>query len=363
MNFIWQKIETENLKQEWKELINLFPEASPFQNSILGESYRQLGWKPMYLRCVDESKNPVSAVLMLTRRLPFGFGFAWCPGGPMADTFGEEFYSLPEAVKREGKFRGLFIRGRFDKKLDINDSIRLTAAGWQRSIYPMGSNYSIGIDLSEPKEALAANMSNSWKRNLNRSRVEGLNIVREFNPDTTEMRAVFEEMEKSKGLGELCSKEKLEKLFSNDHGNIIYVSCRDAEGTLLGFRSALLQGRKGVDYLSATTKLGRDRRSSFITMWELLEHCREAGITHYDMGGIDPVTNQGVYQFKKGLGGDPLEFLGEWDWATSNWLRFAGNALIAKRQKSGARTGQQEEKPNRVLAQFYYAVSRVVRAS
>ena len=61
---------------------------------------------------------------------------------------------------------------------------------------------------------------------------------------------------------------------------------------------------------------------------ELLKHCKSQGIEEIDLGGIDPQKNPGVYNFKKGTGATPIEYLGEWEWATKNVLRWATNSLI-----------------------------------
>lgn len=353
----WELIESDAAAGIWKEVMEHFPLASPFQNYRWAESYRGLGWKPMYFVCYDEKRSPVTAAVVLTRRLPLGIGFAWCPGGPAAPSMGEEIRSLPDAVKSAGKFRALFFRGRFDKKFDAMDSIMLTREGWHRSIYSMGSNFSIEMDLSEPSEELMGRISKNWKRNLKRSQKHDLRIQREFNPDASELRAMYAEMEKLKGIGVLCTEEKLTELFRDNHSNILYLACRDSENKLVGFRCSLVQGNTGVDYLSATTSEGRDSRASFLIMWELLNHCRQLGVTSYDMGGIDPVDNGGVYRFKKGLGGTPVEFLGEWDWASSDWLRYVGNIFLARKQSYKSKSPR-KAKSRRFFSDIYYAAAK-----
>ncbi|MDH3530930.1 MAG: peptidoglycan bridge formation glycyltransferase FemA/FemB family protein, partial [Acidobacteriota bacterium] len=289
---------------------------------------------------------------------PLGIGFAWCPGGPAAPSLTEEIGTLPDAVKRAGNFRALFFRGRFDKKYDTMDSIRLTREGWHRSIYSMGSNFSIEMDLNEPSEKLLGRLSKNWKRNLKLAKRYDVRIQREFNPDASELRAMYAEMENLKGLGVLCTEEKLAELFRGNHSNILYLACRDAANKLLGFRCSLIQGRCGVDYLSATTIEGRDARVSFPVLWELLDQCRKIGVTSYDLGGIDPIDNGGVYRFKKGLGGSPVEFLGEWDWASSGWLRLAGNLFLARKQALKVKAPR-KTLHKRIFSDIYYAAAKV----
>ena len=40
--------------------------------------------------------------------------------------------------------------------------------------------------------------------------------------------------------------------------------------------------------------------------WHAIKTAREQGIYWYDLGGIDPKVNPGVYHFKKGLGGSDI---------------------------------------------------------
>ena len=49
------------------------------------------------------------------------------------------------------------------------------------------------------------------------------------------------------------------------------------------------------------------------------------------LGGIDPVHNRGVYEFKRQTGAREVELLGQWDWASSPLVRWLGNQVI--RQK------------------------------
>jgi lipid II:glycine glycyltransferase (peptidoglycan interpeptide bridge formation enzyme) len=48
----------------------------------------------------------------------------------------------------------------------------------------------------------------------------------------------------------------------------------------------------------------------------------------YDMGGVDPDGNKGVFDFKRGLGAQPLAYLGEWAWTSSAWVRILANQVL-----------------------------------
>ena len=44
-----------------------------------------------------------------------------------------------------------------------------------------------------------------------------------------------------------------------------------------------------------------------------MNHCSDLGISTYDLGGVDPVNNRGVYDFKHGTGAVLTEYVGEWE--------------------------------------------------
>jgi len=60
---------------------------------------------------------------------------------------------------------------------------------------------------------------------------------------------------------------------------------------------------------------------------QLVSVLQGCGITHFDFGGIDPVSPsaQGVNHFKRGFGGNIVEYLGEWEVASSELIRRGVN--------------------------------------
>ena len=62
-----------------------------------------------------------------------------------------------------------------------------------------------------------------------------------------------------------------------------------------------------------------------------MTHCSHLGVRRYDLHGVDPESNPGVYNFKKGTGVVPFEYVGEWEFATSRWMRSLANLLVRYR--------------------------------
>lgn len=307
------------------------PQPSPFQTFEWGEFHRQMGWLPLYMTATEEDGSISAMALVLTRKFPFKTGFAWCEGGPVANDLTAVDNGFTDEIIHAGGFKRLYLRIRCDRVMDTRDSLGITGNGWSRSLFSMFSNYSLSLDLTKTEDLLVSDMSPNWRRNLRRGKERMLRIERVSDPDIDEIAAALREMETAKGLPELFSQTKLESLFQHNRSNLIFVTCRNDDGELLGFRGALTVGQSACDYIAATTLEGRKSKAAFVTMWNLLMHCRQKGIKSYDLGGIDPVKNPGVFRYKTETGGVPVEFLGEWDWATTGWLRYAGNYLISKK--------------------------------
>jgi len=114
---------------------------------------------------------------------------------------------------------------------------------------------------------------------------------------------------------------------------IVLYRCDDENGDLLSLLGCLVFGNRACALFWATNERGRELHASYAVFWALVQHCKRIGIVSYDLAGIDPVVNPGVYRFKRASGATPVEFLGEWDWASSSWLRWLGNWAIAKRNR------------------------------
>ncbi len=329
--FNWELLTNENAKGHWDTTLSGFTDCSPFQSYAFGQYYQSLGWQPLYLAANNEEGKTAAMCLGLLRRYPLGIGMLWCVGGPVGDirTWGE---SLPKTILETTGLKRLYARFHCERERQVSDILFLNHRGWSRSFFPMTSSFSMELDLTSGDDALFKNLNSRWRRNLRLSQQNNLTIKISTNPNIEELSRVYTEMGARKNLPVLFSPEKLENLFKFAKSNLIFYRCEDETGDLICFRGCLIIGNRACDYLAATTEKGRQLRASYAVLWQLMQHCREKGIETYDLGGIDPWANPGVHTFKKETGAREVEFLGEWDWATSPTLKFLGNWAINHRQ-------------------------------
>jgi lipid II:glycine glycyltransferase (peptidoglycan interpeptide bridge formation enzyme) len=77
-------------------------------------------------------------------------------------------------------------------------------------------------------------------------------------------------------------------------------------------------GDMGIYLLGATGNEGMKMKGAYLSQWRMIEILKESGCHWYDLGGIDPDNNPGVYHFKSGLSRKEVYHIGQYDISSSN---------------------------------------------
>lgn len=328
----WKILTDDGARLIWDEALAQFADCSPFQSFAWAEYRRALGWKPYRLAAFDDHNEVVAMLQAYVRRYPFGVGLMWGEGGPIGDlSLCDE--SLQSAMLRATGLKRIYCRFRCDRARNVPDVLRLSAQGWTLPWASLSSNFSMIIDLTQDEDALMAKTARSWRANVRRAGKNGLTIRPWRDPDAGEVLSVFESMQKTKGLDEQHSREEIAQLLANVGSQLVLYRCDDEQGRAISLGGAITAGHCANLWLMATSEQGRKVNAAFGIFWAVIQQCRRIGIRSFDLGGIDPVQNHGVYRFKKDSGATPIELLGEWDWASRPWLRWFGNWAIAQRSR------------------------------
>jgi len=326
----WKMLTGEEARGVWDQNLVQFSDCSPFQSYAWGEYRRSLAWQPCRWLAFDDRDQVVAMMQASLRRYPFGIGLVWCEGGPVGDlaTCDE---SLPAAIKETTGLKRFYCRFRCDRERKVDDSLRLAAQGWTMPWAPLTSNYSMTLDLSQGEERLLGGCDRNWRRNLRRSQECNLTVRQWLDPRVDEVLSVYISMQDLKGLDEQHSREEIEQLLKNLKQQLVLYRCDDERGNVVSLLGCLVTGDSACAVFWATSEIGRELHASFASFWAMVKHCCRIGLKSFDLAGIDPVRNRGVYRFKKATGARPIEYLGEWDWATTSSLRWFGNWAIARR--------------------------------
>jgi lipid II:glycine glycyltransferase (peptidoglycan interpeptide bridge formation enzyme) len=316
----------------WDLNLTRFEDYSYSQTRSWGDYRGCFGWQPYRWAAFTDMDKITAMMQGLLRKYPGGFGILWVPGGPVGDISAWN-RDLQQMIVKTTGIKRLYCRISPTRSYRAADALALKSQGWIRSYQPMLSGMSMLYQCGEDEQSRLESCSGNWRHNLRRSRKFSLSIERWSPPNIDSMMDIYNNLQEYKDISEQYSRRELDKIFEIFGDKIVLYCCTDEMGDLIAFRGCALIGEKAWDLFAATTVKGRNLYASYPLLWKVIEHCINAGITSYDMGGIDPHMNEGVYHFKKGTGAKEIEYLGEWEWAASETMRFAVNCAI--RYKAG----------------------------
>ncbi|MEQ1794646.1 MAG: peptidoglycan bridge formation glycyltransferase FemA/FemB family protein [Nitrospira sp.] len=299
-----------------------------YQSYGWGAVRRVAGWQPFRLLASSNGQVVAAASVLCQRRA--GIPVCWIPGGPVGPAvhFDAGFRA---ALGRLLGSRIFYCRMSVLRETQPEEKESLAQAGWGRPSVSMSSGLTMLYSLEGEASERLKRTSSNWRHNLKRSAHHGLRIERWERPDLDELSALYREMEELKSLPVQHSESELEAMLINLGERLVMYRCLDGEGKLLAVRAAGLFGEIAWDLLAAAGANARKVYASHATLWALLDHCSQRGLSYYDLSGVDPIGNKGVYDFKQGTGARLVECLGEWEWASIPGMCMAFNWVLKRR--------------------------------
>ena len=161
------------------------------------------------------------------------------------------------------------------------------------------------LDLAPTIEELRRNLDAKWRNKLTQSEKKGLKVV--AGNGTEEYRTfcrMYDQMRKRKTFETTVDVEEFGRLqedLPTTHRMRVLI-CEQAGVPVAGLVASAL-GDSAIYLLGATSDDGLTAKGAYLLQWTLIRWLKENGIRWYDLGGIDPEGNPGVYTFKKGLSG------------------------------------------------------------
>lgn len=328
----WRLLDEEEARRRWDALLLEFPDQTVFQTCDWAAYKRNMGWTALFFLAEETGGRARAMALVLAKLYPLKTAVVWCRGGPVGEPvlWNRE---LRESVKQALGAARLFFRLSSCRKLAPAEASALAAAGWRKPPTLLGGGRTIWVDLDRPAGESLSALSSNWRHNLNRGQKK--NAVRAWtDASPAALAEIYESMQDYKAIAVQHTAEDLRALFKNLGARIALLRCDDEAGRPIAFRAAAINGDWAWDLLAASTPEGRKRYASYALLWALLQRCRELGARRYDLTDVDPVGIKGVYDFKKGTGGQEVELLGEWDWASSPLLRWGANWMIGRKKRA-----------------------------
>jgi hypothetical protein len=294
-------------------MLDLFDDANLYQTW----SYGAVRWgrknlSHLVLRRCGEAVG--MAQLRIVRPVIGRFGMAYLRWGPLCERRGEPldsevFRAMAVALEEEYVRRRRLMLRILPNAFAGSRRAGLFAsefAGFKREPLTSTNAYrTFVIDLSPTLDDLRRNLDKKWRNRLNQSDKKNLKVVVGNGPDEYRtFRRLYCEMKKRKNFESTVDVDEFANIQNDlpESQRMRILICEDGTGPVAALVASAI-GDSAVYVLGATGNDALNTRGAYLLQWTLIKWLKENGFKWYDLGGIDPESNPGVYHFKKGLSG------------------------------------------------------------
>lgn len=171
------------------------------------------------------------------------------------------------------------------------------------------------LDISQPLEDVRKQLNQKWRNCLNNAEKRGLTVKTGIDETCFSVFInLYKELTHRKDFDVDLTPEfylQVQQRLAENERFIISIVYQN-EQPVAGHVSSIL-GDTCVYLLGATNDMGLKNKAAYLAQWSVIQMAKERGCQFYDLGGIDPDKNPGVYHFKKGLGGADVTVLGPFE--------------------------------------------------
>jgi lipid II:glycine glycyltransferase (peptidoglycan interpeptide bridge formation enzyme) len=299
---------------EWSELLDQFDDANIYQTPAYGHS--RWGKANLSRLVLKRDGQPVGmAQFRIIRPTPLKFGMAYLRWGPLWEKRGSA--PDPEIANRfEASIRDEYLhKRRLFVRILPNAFTGSTRAGLFQSAFQSfgeenGNSAEIYrtfvLDLSPSLEELRNRLDAKWRNKLSGAERNKLTVVvgegiEEFRIFCT----IYREMHKRKMFATTVDVDEFGRIQKSlpESQRMQILICQDKGVPVAGVVASAM-GNSAIYLLGATSDSGLKAKGAYLLQWTLISWLKQRGIRWYDLGGIDPEGNPGVYLFKKGMSGE-----------------------------------------------------------
>jgi lipid II:glycine glycyltransferase (peptidoglycan interpeptide bridge formation enzyme) len=301
---------------EWEQMLDLFNDANFYQTW----SYGRVHWgegnlSHLVLRRANEVLG--MAQLRIVRPTRFKFGMAYLRWGPLCERRGQSLdpevaIRMVQALDKEYvEKRKLFVRILPNAFIGSPRAAVLQSAFSKFTPEPLVADNTYRtfvVDLAPPLEELRKNLDRKWRNQLTRGEKNNLTVI--AGNGIEEYRAfceIYRQMRQRKTFETTVDEDefmRIQEELPESHRMRILL-CQENGVTVAGM-VATAMGDSAIYLLGATSDQGLNAKGAYLLQWNMIQWLKENGTRWYDLGGIDPEANPGVYHFKKGFSGSDV---------------------------------------------------------
>ena len=246
----------------------------------------------------------VDEALVIRHELPLGFNYLYCPH-PESIT-NNQLLVIKDIAREE---KSIFLKIDPLEKLQIPSSkLQIKPAN---SIQPRKT---IAIDLQRPEEDILKSAHEKTRYNIRLAEKKGVNVLiysTVSRPDVPEL--FFRLLRETAGRDKFKAhmREHYERLLSvrsENFWNELFFAEYERKivaAAIVNFYKPALR----ATYLhGASSREFREIMAPHLVHWRIIQEAKKSGFKHYDMWGVDEKRWPGVTRFKKGFGGEVVEY-------------------------------------------------------
>ena len=332
---------------EWSQMLDLFDDANIYQTFAYGE-VRWGGKNLSHLLLKRDGEVLGMAQLRIIRPTPLKFGIAYLRWGPIFERRGRPLD--PEATRlMAGALTAEYVEKRKLFLLVLPNAF----IGSPRAAVFQGafSNFMLEpltfentyrtfvLDLAPKAEELRRNLDPKWRNKLSGAEKNNLTVVAgNGSEEYKTFCKLYYQMRKRKTFETTVDVEefgRIQKVLDRPHRMQILI-CEN-KGTPVAGLVVSTMGDSAIYLLGATSDEGLNTKGAYLLQWTMIQWLKANGVRWYDLGGIDPEGNPGVYTFKRGFAGADIcqmSPLVACDSAVSSAFFWAGSTLRGALRRS-----------------------------
>lgn len=296
----------------WRRAVAAFDDYSYRQVWDFGIACAQrLGASSEHVAVCD-GEGLIGLADVRVKRLPvLGSGIAYINGGPMVRRGGP---GDPQALRRcllalrheYVERRGLLLRVQPAlgcPEWNAAQEEVFVELGFSRS---GGSPYrTLLVSIEPPLEQVRKAFEQKWRNGLNRAERNGLLVHSGTEASLFEpFGRLYRQLLERKQFGVDLHADFYAAVQQNlDASERFLVSLVEVDGVAVAGHVSSILGDTAVYLLGASNDVALQNKASYLLQWHTIQAAKLRGCRWYDLGGIDPEGNPGVYHFKQGLGG------------------------------------------------------------
>lgn len=285
----WLEADSRSLAHWDHQLSEL--QGHPLQSFLWGEARRKIDGIAHFCLIARRGAKVIGLARVETRKVASFGRIAWIPKGPVlqANNFGGAIDILNAKLRKKGFIA--CITDQYDAS--CSEKAHLPKTIW--------------LDLTQGLDALSKALDSQWRYGARRALREGVVVRTTTTPaDVSAFFHLCNALSETKGFALPGSEGLMQELIRTSSpdgavGVVLYVG--EVDGVIAGGALLARCGSHLHYFWGASDRRFSKYRVSEAVQWQIIQDGVASGMTRYDLEGIDPIGNPGVYDFKRKMGG------------------------------------------------------------